>query len=113
MTEQGHDLEYLSRRISALERANRRWKVGVLLLLVILTGAALLTGFDAYAQRTTPSYIRNRVAAREFDLTGLNGRVMGRMAIVDGMPVLQFYDNAGKLWWYAPPKMGVVPVQVK
>jgi hypothetical protein len=33
--------------------------------------------------------------------------------VIDDKPDLQFYDSADRLWWYAPPKMGVVPVKGK
>ena len=44
---------------------------------------------------------------------GQHDRMMGRIAVIDGKPALQFYNSAGQLWWYAPPKMGVVPVKNK
>ena len=107
------DMARLSSRISALEKANRRWKIGGMCLLVLLTAAAFLTGFQVYAQRSAPRHIANAVAAHEFVLMGQNGEPRGRLGVIDGKPALQFYDQAGKLWWYAPPKMGVVPVKNK
>lgn len=113
MTDPNLDIARLSSRISALEKANRRWKMGGLLLFVFLMAAALLTGFKVYAQRSTPRHIANAVAAHEFVLMGPHGELRGRIAVVKGKPALQFYDKAGQLWWYAPPKMGVVPVKEK
>jgi|GEM_PF-1277620 hypothetical protein len=116
MTDPSLELKCLSARISSLERANRRWKVGALLLFVTLVVAALLTGFNGYAQLKSPAVpqlVPDTVAAHEFFLIGARGEIRGRIGMVDGKPSLQFYDNTGKLWWYAPPKMGVVPVHVK
>jgi hypothetical protein len=103
----------LSSRISALEKANRRWKTGGLFLFVILMATALLTGFKVYAQHSAPSHIAKAVAAHEFLLMGPHGEPRGRISVIDGKPELQFYNEAGKLWWYAPPKMGVIPVKEK
>jgi hypothetical protein len=113
MSDPNLDIASLSSRISALEKANRRWKTGGLFLFIILMAAALLTGFKVYAQRSTPRQIANAVAAHEFVLMGPHGEPRGRIGVIDGKPELQFYNEAGKLWWYAPPKMGVVPVKEK
>jgi hypothetical protein len=113
MSDPNFDIVRLSLRISALEESNRRWKMGVLLLFIIFVAAASLTGYRAYAQRSTAGPVSNTLAAREFVLMGPHGELRGRMSVVDGKPALQFYDSAGQLWWYAPPKMGVVPVKDK
>jgi hypothetical protein len=113
MSDPSLDIARLSTRISALEKANRRWRLGGMALFILLVAAALLTGYRAYAQRSAPHPVPKAVAAREFVLMGPQGRVMGRIAVINGKPALQFYDSAGQLWWYAPPKMGVVPVKIK
>jgi len=113
MTDPSLDIARLSSRITALEKANRRWKTGGLFLFVFLVATALLTGFNVYAQRKMPRHIPQAVAAKEFVLMGPQGRMMGRIAVVKGKPSLQFFDKAGQLWWYAPPKMGLVPVKQK
>jgi hypothetical protein len=113
MTDPNLDIARLSQRVSALEKANRRWKMGGLFLFIILVAAASLTGYRGYAQRSMPGPVSNTVAAREFVLMGPQGELRGRMSVVDGKPALQFYDSTGRLWWYAPPKMGVVPVKDK
>ena len=107
------EIAHLSSRISALERANRRWKLGGLILFVFLVAAASLTGYRAYAQHSMVRPVAKAVAAKEFVLIGPNGGVMGRIAVIKGKPALQFYDSAGRLWWFAPPKMGVEPVKAK
>ena len=113
MTDPNLDVARLSHRISALEKANRRWKMGGLILFIFLVGAAFLTGYKAYAQRSMQRSVANAVAAKEFVLMGPHDRVMGRIAVIHGKPALQFYDKDGQLWWYAPPKMGVEPVKAK
>jgi hypothetical protein len=113
MTDPNLDIARLSSRISALEKANRHWKMGGLILFVVLVVAASLTGYKAYAQHSMARPVANEVAAREFILMGPNGHARGRIAVIKGKPALQFYDSAGQLWWYAPPKMGVVPVKEK
>ena len=113
MTDPNLDIARLSLRISALEKANRRWKLGGLLLFVFLVGAAFLTGFKAYAQRGATRPVPNTVVAHEFVLMGPHDRAMGRIAVIHGKPALQFYNSAGQLWWYAPPKMEVLPVKIK
>lgn len=110
MTDPNVEIIRLSSRISALEKANRRWKVGGLLLLVFLVGTALLTGFRAYAQHSTQRPFSGTVVAHEFVLMSSHGRVLGRMGVVKGEPVLQFYNPDGQLWWFAPPKTGWLPV---
>ena len=110
MSDPNPDIARLSLRISALEKANHRWKMGGLILFVILVAAASLTGYKAYAQHSMARPVANAVAAKEFVLIGPHGRARGRIAVIKGKPALQFYDDAGQLWWYAPPKMGVVPV---
>jgi hypothetical protein len=107
------DIVRLSSRISALEKANRRWKLGGLLLFVFLAAAAFLTGFKAYAQRATPSQVPSTVVAHEFVLIGPHGRALGRMTVIHGKQALQFYNSHGELWWYAPPKMEVLPIKIK
>lgn len=107
------DIARLSSCISTFENANRRWRMNGMALFILLAIAALLSGYRAYAQRSAPRSVPKAVAAREFVLMGPQGRVTGRIAVINGKPALQFYDNAGQLWWYAPPKMGVVPVKIK
>lgn len=103
----------LSARISALEKANRRWKMGGLLLFILLMSAALLTGFKVYARRSPAAHIPSAVVAHEFVLMGPHGRALGRIAVIHGKPALQFYNSDGQLWWFAPPKFSTSPVKIK
>ncbi|TAM78851.1 MAG: hypothetical protein EPN47_20960 [Acidobacteria bacterium] len=116
MTDPNLEIGRLSERVSALENANRRWKMGGLFLFIVFVAVASLTGYRAYAQLSAPSILKpvaNAVAAHEFVLMGPHGELRGRISVIDGKPALQFYDSSGRLWWYAPPKMGVVPVKDK
>jgi hypothetical protein len=113
MTDPNLDIARLSSRISALEKTNRRWKMGGLVLFVVLVVAASLSGYKAYAQHSMLRPVAKAVAAKEFVLIGPKGQARGRIAVIKGKPALQFYDSTGQLWWYAPPKMGVVPVKDK
>lgn len=111
MAEQNVDIARLSSRIGTLEKANRRWKLAGLLVLVFLVGTALLTGIKSYAQLNVKKPGGATVVAHEFVLMSSHGQVLGRMGVVHGKPVLQFYNSDGQLWWFAPPKSGVNPVQ--
>lgn len=111
MADSNVEIARLSSRISALEKANRRWKLAGLLVLVFLVGTALLTGMKSYAQLNVKKPGAATIVAHEFVLMSSHGRVLGRMGVVDGKPVLQFYNSDGQLWWFAPPKSGVNPVR--
>ncbi len=113
MTDPNRDIVRLSSRISALEKANRRYKLGGLFLFIILAAAAFLTGFKTYAQRSTTPHVPRTVAAHQFVLMGPSGRILGRMTVIHGKPALQFYDSEGRLWWFAPPQIGVTPARNK
>jgi len=111
MADSNLDIARLSSRISALEKANRRWKMAGLLLLVFLVATALLTGIKSYAQLSVKKPVSGTVVAQEFVLMNSHGQVLGRMGVQNGKPVLQFYNSDGQLWWYAPPKNGWIPVE--
>ena len=104
------DFARLAARLSALEKANRRWRMGSLLLFVILVAAVLLAGPLSFAGRSVKKSAPKTVTADQFVLTDLQGRVRGRMTVIKGNPVLDFYDEAGQLWWSAPVKVHTLPV---
>ena len=79
MTDPNLDIARLSSRISALEKANRRWKMGGLFLFISLVAAASLTGYKAYAQHSMARPVANAVAAKEFVLIGPNGAPGGAL----------------------------------
>lgn len=111
MSNPNTEVAQLALRIRALEKAQRRWKIASPLVLIFLVAAAYLTGARSYAAqfRTTES-VPSSIAAHEFALMGADGQVRGRMRVVEGKPVLQFYNSAGELWWFAPPKIGATGV---
>lgn len=111
MEDSNLDIARLSSRISALEQANRRWRLAGLILFVFLVATALLTGINSYAQRSMQKPLAGTVVAHQFVLMSQHGRILGRMGVFKGKPVLQFYTSDGRLWWFAPPKSSVNPVQ--
>ena len=110
MTDSQNDIAGLAARLSALEKANRRWRMGSLLLFVLLVAAVSLMGTRSFAGLDVEKPAPKAVVAREFVLQDAQGNVRGRMTMMAGNPVLQFYDRDGQLWWFAPPKMGVLPI---
>lgn len=107
------DFAGLAERLSSLERANRRWRLGSLLLFVLLAATVFLSGPLSFARHSATKASSKAVVAREFILQDAAGNVRGRMAIMDGQPVLQFYDATGRLAWSAPPKGGVFLLTTK
>jgi hypothetical protein len=110
MNDQQDGFALLASRLSALEKSNRRWRLGSLLLFVLLVAAVVLAGPVSFAGHSEEKPGAQAVVAHQFILTDAHGQVRGRMTVADGNPVLQFYDKEGQLWWFAPPKMGVLPV---
>lgn len=110
MSNPNTEVAQLALRIRALEKAHRRWKIASLLVLIFLVAAAYLTGARSYAQFRTTESVPSSIAAHEFVLMGSDGQVRGRMRIDQGKPVLEFYNSAGELWWFAPPKIGATGV---
>lgn len=111
MTDSHLDISQLAARLSALEKTNRRWKMGSLLLFLALVATAFLTGPLSFAGRSSEKAAPKAVTAQEFILKDSQGHVRGRMmTTVKGNPSLQFYDSAGRLWWFAPPKVGAMPL---
>ncbi len=106
MTDTQSEFASLSSRVTALEKSNRRWRlVGLALVLVLF--AAVLSGPKSYAVISAALNHPTAVTANEFILKDSGGHVRGRMTIVDGVPMIEFYNAAGQLWWFAPPKFGL------
>jgi hypothetical protein len=110
MTDSHNEIARLSSRVSALEKSNRRWQLGALLLFVLMVAAVFLTGPKSIAWPGTKGPISKAVVAQEFLLTDSHGNVRGRMTMDHGQPILQFFNKAGQVWWFAPPKTGFLPV---
>lgn len=105
MTDTQSEFAKLSSRLTALEKSNRRWRlVGLALVLVLF--AVVLSGPKSYAVISAAFNHPTAVTAKEFILKDSGGNVRGRIAVVHGVPMIEFYNAAGQLWWFAPPKFG-------
>jgi len=110
MNDSHHDIARLSSRISALEKSTRRWQAGAFFLFVLMVAVVLLAGPQSFAWPGTKKPVHKAVVAQEFLLTDSHGNVRGRMTMNHGQPILQFFNKAGQVWWFAPPKRGFLPV---
>ena len=97
----------LCQRMERLERSNRRWRLGALLLgLACLV--LLLAGFD-FAQ---PNVMKARtVEAQSFVLRDADGQIRARMAIGDDGSRLTFFDEQGKVVSSVPLKAEMRPAR--
>ena len=85
----------LERRLELLERANRRWRMAFTVAAAVL-GCVLLLG------AAEPDFIRpvvraHRMEADSFLLRDEHGSVRARLENTDGGPVLEFYDDNGRV----------------
>jgi hypothetical protein len=102
-------MEQLAQRLERLESQLRRWRMmtmlaTILLAFVLLTGAAYSQHNGIIQQPTTS------LASRSFVLVGEDGAtVYARLTTRNGTPVLNFYDEAGKVIWSAPPRATTKP----
>jgi len=100
----GESLQHLSLRLDAMERQNRRLRLGLLALGVLFLCGVLGAGLG----RTAPA----RVEARHFILTDDHGGMRGEWSIdSDGAARLRIYGQDGKEEASLPPSMRVVPVR--
>ena len=97
-------------RVEKLESQLRRWRVATVLMLILL--AVVLSTGAAYSQRDGLLQVpASRVAARSFVLVGDDGStVYAHLTARDGKPVLNFYDESGKVVWSAPPRPSTKPL---
>jgi hypothetical protein len=97
----------LHQRVQCLERANRSWKVGMLVVVTVCL-MLLLTGFD-FPQ---PLVMKARsVEAQSFVLRDVDGQVRARMAISDDGPQLSFFDEHGNVISSLPLKPQIRPAR--
>src|SRR5690242_18636977 len=90
----------LVERLEKLERQMRRWRTASLLLLAILVIALMASA--AYSSSDGMIQLpATRLSAHSFVLVGTDGNVYARLASKEGRPVLEFYDNDGKVVWSA------------
>jgi hypothetical protein len=100
-------------KVMALESRVRRWKAITLLLILamftlLLAAAAPTQSFDRGFVQQLPS---DRLLSHDFVLVGKDGKVYGRLTTRDNSPVMEFYDQKGKVIWSMTPKSnGYTPV---
>jgi hypothetical protein len=97
----------LCQRMERLEKSNRRWRLGALLL-ALGCAVLILAGFD-FAQ---PNVMKARtVEAQSFVLRDADGPIRARMAIGDDGPRLSFFDEQGNVVSSVPLRAEVRPAR--
>lgn len=97
------DLRKLAGRIAKLERQNRFWKWGAVLMLVMLA-FSLVTGLRA--QETAQAPLRAKtIEAERFILRGADGSVQGQWAVTPGGGKLTLWSPDGKVIWSSEPRV--------
>jgi hypothetical protein len=92
------DCKGLLARIMKLERQNRLWKTGVLLMLLV-TLLSLTTGVTAQGDPGVRA-TKTSVEAQAFILKDSAGAMRGKMTVDgDRHPLLEFYDLDGNVIW--------------
>jgi hypothetical protein len=91
------DIQELVIRITELEKQNRRWKTGGLLILAVFT---LLLTANARAQKSGQGdSTRKTLEAQTFKLKDADGTLRGLLGVADGKANLELYDRAGRVTW--------------
>ena len=91
------EIQGLAIRITELERQNRRWKIGGLLVLVLFT---LLLAADVKAQKGAKGNSTGKtLEAQAFALKDADGTLRGLLDVADGKAKLELYDSAGRVTW--------------
>jgi hypothetical protein len=110
MTTSEVDLRGMLERIQKLEAQNRRWKFASLLVLLVF--ASTLTIGVMAQERIAPPLVRAQtVEANTFLLRDTYGVVRGRLVMRAYKPILEFYDEGGKVIWSAPTNPKLVPTR--
>ena len=87
--------EEMNRRLEALERANRRWRLACTFV-VLLLGCALWLGATG-PEFQRPTVRAHRVVADEFVLHDSAGRIRATLTTGQRGPLLEFFDSEGRL----------------
>jgi len=90
------DIQGLAIRITKLERQNRRWKIGGLLMLVLFT---LLLAVNVKAQKGGKGSSTKTLEAQAFALKDADGTLRGLLGVADGKARLELYDTTGRVTW--------------
>jgi hypothetical protein len=110
MTTSEVDLHGMLERIQKLETQNRRWKFAGLLVL-LLFASSLTMGVMAQERIAPPLVRAQTVEANTFLLKDADGSVRGRLVMRAYKPILEFYDEGGKVIWSAPANPKLVPTR--
>jgi len=95
----------LASRIRTLESQTRRWKLTRLLLLLMLKDS-LKIGVVAQGRPNRPITIE----AQTFLLRDGDGNFRGQLSMKADKPILELYDEAGKVVWSTSARV-VVPAR--
>jgi hypothetical protein len=110
MTTSEVDLRGILERVRKLETQNRRWKF--VSSLVLLMFVSTLTMGVMAQERIAPPVVRAQtVEANTFLLRDADGMVRGRIVMRSYKPILEFYDEGGKVIWSAPTNPKLVPTR--
>jgi hypothetical protein len=91
------DIQGLAIRITELETQNRRWKIGGLLMLAVVT---LSLAANVKAQKSGQGNSNGKtLEAQTFKLKDADGALRGLLGVADGKANLELYDRAGRVTW--------------
>ena len=91
----------LSKRVQKLERQNRRWKLGTIVMALVFGSA--LTMAMAYRQTRKPSVLRAQTIETEnFILRSANGQELGRISAASGSGMIELFNDDGHLIFKVP-----------
>jgi hypothetical protein len=103
----------LEARVGRLEKQARWWRAATLVLLLAL--GVLLTAAFSWQHEFDRGFIlpprTEGIRARAFLLTDRDGKVHGEWTMQGEQPVLKLYGANGKVVWFAPPRVGMKPVE--
>jgi hypothetical protein len=89
----------LIERVRILEAQSRRWKTAsfaAVLAVVLILGASLANGVLAQGN---PPPTPQTLSAQSFELKDSSGNIRGRLSMKSERPVLELYDQTGKVIW--------------
>ena len=105
----------VEKRLARLEREGKRWRAAALALLLAMgvLWTAAFAGQNDFDRGFILPPRTEGIRARAFLLTDRNGKVQGEWRMEAGQPVFKLYSQDGKVLWFAPPRAGFKPVEVK
>lgn len=98
------DFQKLAGRIAKLERQNRFWKWGGVLVLLMLA-FSLVTGLRAQEAGAQAPMRAKTIEAERFILRGADGSVQGQWSVTPGGGKLTLWSPDGKVIWSSEPRV--------